>query len=1018
MGDVCRRIGGRGVWAVPCAVASDDSGRIERLEALGRELLAARVCRTLAPIAAEVWQTIERAPFEVAREQSYERVELGWEWGPAFSTAWFRLRGRVPDAPAGLETVLRFSTSTEGLLWWRGEPVQGFDPGRDRWHVPGSLTAGSDVELSVEAACNHLWGEQAFSWDDEATHARWGSERPGRFERCEWAAFDRRVFEAWVAWEFALGVAREAGEGSAEGTALVRRLEALSREIDPEEVGGSVASLDIARALGDGAATGPRGVVLGHAHIDTAWLWPVEETYRKCARSWSNVLRLMERDAEFVFVASQPQQYRWVEERYPRVFEQIRARVAEGRWEPEGGMWVEADCNCPSGESLVRQILHGTRWFENRFGARGGQRVLFLPDTFGFPACLPQLMVRSGLELFVTNKLHWNDTTEFPRTTFRWRGLDGTGVLAHLTPGRDYNSELTPKELARAKRTNREGLEWVQHFGIGDGGGGPKAEHLERARLAGGFGSMAPLEFGTMRGFLDRLREGLDPGSLAVWEGELYLEKHRGTYTTHGRIKGANLECEELLRAAEALSVLDPGGDEASRAEAHERLDEAWKLVLLNQFHDILPGSSIGAVYEDAERDYARARAIGQEVVEGVLGGASSGGAESLVFNPCSVARDGVVEVGGELRHVEGVRCLGVRTASRQSGGAGSVTVDGHRMSNEHLRCEVDDVGRVNLGTRNDDLQVFPGLNQLALYEDRPPEWDAWDIAPGYEVGARPVEGTPESVEVVLADSLRGEIEVTRSIGRRSRVWQRYRLDAGSSRLDVLTRVDWREDHTLLRALFETGIESSECACGTQFGHVSRSTRRETDFERARFEFPAHRWVDLSAPGRGLAVLARAKYGFSCHAGVIGVSLLRSPTHPDPGADRGEHEFVYSLMPHAGDWRAAGVDVEAEALTRPLMVAPGGSGALLDSWAPLGVDTQGAAHIEVACCKRAEGSDDVILRLVETRGGSGRVAVAWPSDIESVERVDLLERRLDGAARDSIEVRPFEIVTLCARRGG
>jgi len=1000
---------------------------LEAMERFGRDVLAPRVCRPLEPIDAEVWQTTGRVPFEVAREQAWEPVGPGWDWGPAFSTAWFRLRTRLPAAPPGLETVLRFSTATEGLLWWNGRPVQGFDPGRDRWHVPTALEPGSPIELFVEAACNHLWGDQAFSWDDEATHRRWASRTPGRFERCEWAGFDPQAFEAWAAWDFAVGVVREAPAGDAERAALLERLHRAMEGVDPERPGDLLTALGGENAVARGLASVPPGYCVGHAHIDTAWLWPVAETIRKCARSWTNVLRLMERQPDFAFVASQPQQYRWAEQEYPDVFEEIRRRVEDGRWEPEGAMWVEADCNCPSGESLARQILHGTRYFEDRFGPRGRQRVLFLPDTFGFPPCLPQLMALSGLELFVTNKLHWNDTNEFPHTTFLWRGLDGTERLAHCTPGRDYNSELTPKELTRAVRTNREGHSWLQPFGIGDGGGGPRAEHFERIRLSSRFKLTPPLRPSTIRTFLDRLQADTDGGGLPVWEGELYLEKHRGTYTTHGRSKQANLDCEELLRTAEALSVFDPAGTPQSREIDHDRLNEAWKLVLLNQFHDILPGSSIRAVYEDAHRDSDRAKSLARDVVlqrspSGARPKRSEEHDEPVVFNPASSTRSQVVEHRGESVYIQRLEPFGLRALPDGSASVPETPVLARERSlaNGRLSVRIDDLGRLEVEALASGASPLRGLNQLVLYDDRPPEWDAWDIDPDYEKHAAPVETPPGAIRIVQDDGLRGAIEISRPLGERSRIRQRYVLDAGSPRLDIRTWVDWREEHKLLRALFPTGLIARHTTCGTQFGHVSRPAHQDTSFERARFEFPAHRWVDLSDSGRGLAVLAAAKHGFSCRDGTIGLSLLRAPTHPDPQADRGEHEFVYSVMPHGGDWRAAKVDAEAEALTRPLHVLPRPSDSS-GEWTPFRLKVDGGARVEIACCKRAEDADDIILRLVETRGEPGEVLLSWPSSaVSAVDRVDLLERapvpitmRSDATR---VSMRSFEIVTLRARR--
>ena len=1040
---------------------------LKRFAAFLREALEPAVYPVSAPLRVGAYLIADpRAALptpEAALGAEFAPVEMGWRWGPRWSTAWFRARGEMPAAMAGRPVVVRFSSGTEAMAWRRGragfEPWQGLDVNRDALPLTENAAAGAPIDVLIEAACNHPFGVTGFEWDDAEVHHRWGSDAPGRLERCEVAVIDRGVRDLAWSYAFALGLAAELPRESSRAKDLFGALQRATNAVDPRRVGetASAASALLAAGLGrpaSGSAT--RCVAVGHAHIDTAWLWPIRETRRKCLRSFSNVLGLMDRNPDLGFLCSQAQQYAWVEEDSPALFARIAARVEEGRWEPGGGMWVEPDANVPSGESLVRQILHADRWWRARFGERGRQRHLFLPDTFGFPASLPQIMAGAGLDTFITNKMSWNATNAFPHTTFRWRGIDGTEVLAHLTPGADYNAVNTPKELRRGEAGHRDAhrpgadggtARWLQPFGYGDGGGGPTERSVRYAELASDCEGLARVSLGSASGFCDALHADAAASaargeSVPSWWGELYLELHRGTLTTQAWIKRANRRAEGRLRLAEVLTFAGPRGA-ADGGGAAARLDGAWKRVLLNQFHDILPGSSIGAVYEDARRDYEAVAAAADDLI----GAGMAAWAEGLdttgmerpvaVFNPASHPRFGVVELSDRLGFAPLVPGLGVKVIDAAAPPTcAAVEVGGGVLSNGLVRAEIDPLGRVvALGLAGSEMDLCRRadgrsvpMNQLVLYEDRPAMWDAWDVDWHYEQTPVPVDGPPDSWRVVPTGPLRGEIEVSRPLGAASRITQRFILDAQGSRLDVRTTVDWREDRRLLRVLFPTDILATEATYDIQFGHLTRPTHRNTPWDAARFEVCAHRWMDLSERGRGLALLNDCKYGHSCHEGVLGLSLLRSPKRPDPAADMGMHEFAYSLVPHGGDWRAAGVELLAEEMNSPLMVLelpPGRAGPLGKSWSPFDVQPEGDFRVAVSCLKRAEDDDRIIVRLHESHAGRGRVAIRWNLPVAGVEPVDLLERpaALAGFAHSGagvgatslFDVRPFQIVTLAVR---
>lgn len=1017
------------------------------IEAFSDREVAPLVFDQMAPLRAEVFQTTEPVAYGEAIMASYRPVEPGWRWGPVWSNAWFRLTGTVPDAIGGRRICLRFSSGTEALLWDRGVPFHGLDLNHDVARLPLDARSSDRVTLYVEAACNRPLGATTFFWDDAAEVARWKEELPGRFDGAALVTVDEDVWRLRHGLTFAARVLRLLDAGDAHAAEMRGQIESAILLL--KERGVTCGAREAMTTI-RGAVRRKRGMTttrchaVGHAHIDTAWLWRLRETRRKCLRTFATALEMMERFPQFRFLCSQAQQYSWVERDSPELFARLRARVMQGRWEPGGAMWIEPDCNVPSGEALIRQVLHGTRYWRERFGGNGEQTYLYLPDTFGFPASLPQIIAQAGLRTFITNKLGWNETNEFPHSTFFWRGIDGTQVLSHCTPGMEYNSTLTPAELKKGesnhlKRDEGRTGDWLQPFGYGDGGGGPTDWMVLEAELASDCDGLPGVEFSDARSFCERLHSGAADLKaraiqLPVWEGELYLERHRGTYTTQAWIKRANRLAEESLRTAEWLACCGPRARNVeSLKQLTEALDEAWKITLLNQFHDILPGSSIGEVYADARVQYERVRDATSVVSREAASEWGAPGQGEIVLNPASRPRSGVVQVGTRLAWVESVPALGVGVV-QAAGPVRGVTVRGQSLENGIIAASIDSSGRVaklrRIESGSPDAELATDgkpLNQLVLYDDNPKYWEAWDIDEDYLQHAHPVEGDVESWRLVEQGPLRAVIEVTRSLGESSSLTQRFTLEAGSPRLDVRTTVEWHEDRKLLRALFPTEIRAREATYGIQFGHLKRPTHADTSWDRAKFEVCAHRWADVSENGRGLAVLNDGKYGHSCRGGVLGLSLLRSTKFPDPKADMGRHEFTYSLMPHAGDWRSAGVDVEAESLNRPLMVLAGRDPHTSDTWrwAPFTLTGAGALGIEVAAIKPSESGDRVVVRFVETRGAdSYRLGIDWHMRVGSVESVDVVERPRPSvmlshdrsAQRTEFTIRPFEIVTLMVER--
>lgn len=1055
---------------------------LERFVVFCRDVIEPAMYTHTTSLEASAWQCDEPVSYDEAVKGDYRPVSIGWAWGPRWSTAWFRVRGIVPESMRGKRVVVRFSTDTESLVWMPsaatgagigngGVPYHGLDNNRDAVTLYESAQGGEVVDLYIEAACNHMFGDRGLQWDPPEVHRRWNSSTPGLFERCELAVLNTDVWRLKWTYAFAMNLAKELAPDSARGRQVLGVLRRVTNMIPDDRVAetapAALAALTSVLGPAQGRAGGGATLchAVGHAHIDTAWLWPIRETKRKCLRTFSTVLRNMERYPEYHFLCSQAQQYVWVEERSPELFAQIKKRVSEGRWEPGGAMWIEPDCTCPSGESLMRQMLYADRYWRGKFGdERGRQRFLYLPDTFGFPPQLPQIMRCAGLDTFITNKLHWNSHNVFPHTTFEWRGLDGSVVLAHNTPGMDYNASNTPKELIRGEKTHKNkdlpstgspdtaGARWLQPFGFGDGGGGATDWSIEYAGLASDCDGLPRVRQSSAGAFLDGLHRDVaharreDPSSVHTHDGELYLELHRGTYTTHARIKQANRECEELLRQAEILTFAGP--TRASREEersARADLDKAWKLVLLNQFHDILPGSSIAWVYDDAMRDYGVVRAIVGALIERGAArwvahvSSGPGPANDCVLNLSNARSEGTSLMDGRVISTGTIEPMSIQASSRATAelAASTITKDtgGLRRSGlrfEHARAvlELDTSGRIvdfrSVGDNSTSAKAGQGLttralvapiNTFALYEDRPRLWDAWDIDEEIEHKRQVLDDACDVSVMVDTPSL-ASVRTHRSFGRGSTLTQVFAFVTGARRVHVTTEIDWREEHRLLRVLFPTPTRhplagAKELRAGTQFGWRAVPTDRNTSQRRAAFEMPFQGFVGV--PALGMTLIFPDRYGVSPSPECVGISLLRSTRYPDPKADIGLHRFEYAI---ALDNDVANVDDLVRRPARLLSTATR--------------DTQGQSSWTVAdfgglrceAIKPAAGDDRLIVRLVNDELARPGARVRWGLPVSSVEAVDGLERPtvLEGFSHDRttsesvFDCRPFQIVSLAVTR--
>lgn len=970
----------------------------------------------------------EPVTFDQVAGAAFEPFAVGDPWGPMWGTTWFRVRGTVPEEWAGERVVLSVHLGygggtgfgAEGMVWSGDKPAQGISPNHREVVVAAPASGGDSFEVLIEAAANPPIDPYA----DPAPHylPDPGGRPMLRLTTCHLAVVEEEVDALWHDWTLLTELYDALPPDDARAAQILHGLDQVANLLSGGVVTNPIAAAArelLAPLLEKPAnASAHTYAAIGNAHIDTAWLWPLRETERKVARTFSTVLELMDRYPEYRFAASQAQQLAWVRDKYPALFEQIRKRVAEGRFEVVGSMWVEADCNVPSGEALVRQIAHGRRFFDDEFGIE--TRSLWLPDVFGYAAALPQILAQSGIRWFLTQKISWNQVNRFPHHTFWWEGIDGTRVFTHFPPADTYNGDFSVPQLLHGARNFSEKAicdRSIYLYGWGDGGGGPTAEMLERARRVRDLEGVPRVELTGAEDAFEALEDDAGDVDLPVWVGELYLEMHRGTYTTHAEVKRANRKLELALRDAEMWSVA--AASLAGAPYPAAELDASWKTLLLHQFHDIIPGSSIQWVYEDTARDHAAVAATTDALITSALASvAGPPGDRVLVANPLNAPRREVVDVDGEPAVVSAPACgWAVQTLERSPGSVAPVTVGDGWMDNGILRVEWDADGLVTSLVHHETGRdaVAPGerLNLLQVHDDRPNVYDAWDIdAVAYDTVEELTEA--ESVELVEKSPLRGSVRIVRRYGA-STIEQVMRLSAGSGRLEFHSAVDWHESHKLLKAAFPLDVHTHKATYEIQYGHVERPTHRNTSWDEARFEVCAHTWADMSEHGFGVALLNDCKYGHDALGNVLRLTLLRSSTHPDPVADKGRHEFAYALLPHAGDAAAGGVIHEAHAFNSPLRILP----TSLDAGASFSLVTVEGDGVVVTAIKRPDEGEGTIVRCYEAFGGA-RSATVSVAGATSVERVDLLEQpwseehgviESDGGTAQ-LSLRPFEIVTL------
>lgn len=960
---------------------------------------------------------------------------------------WFRCNLTVPENFAGKSVWMKIKTQIEEwddgknpqfLIFVDGKVTQGADMNHREIRLLEKARGGETLTLDIQAYTGTLHREfnfitELFQLDEEIHNLYYDIQVPlWAFPRMD---KDSKVrLDIQTVLNDTINLLDMRTPYSEAFYASIREAEAYIQKHLYEEMGG----------WDEVVAT-----CIGHTHIDVAWWWTVAQTREKVARSFATVLKLMEEYPSYKFMSSQPVLYYFLKQRYPEVLDRIKERVKEGRWEPEGGMWLEADCNLTSGESLVRQFLHGKRFFKEEFGV--DNKILWLPDVFGYSGALPQIMKKSGVDYFMTTKLAWNQINKIPNDTFIWRGIDGSEVLTHLitTVGEDqdpkqsffttYNGMLHPGSIMGGweRYQNKEiNNDILISYGYGDGGGGPTRKMLEISkRMEKGVKGIPMVRQETARTYFDQLNERVrDNRRLETWEGEFYFEYHRGTYTSMARNKRGNRKSELMMMDLETLGVL--AGDYP--AEADTRL---WRdIILLNQFHDILPGSSIAEVYQVTKGEYeALASEVSQMIRERLVKLAGSGDGVT-VFNTLGFCRDDVVALGdvdaqaltdndgnvfpvqktgeGAVAYLRGIPAKGFKTFAPVKASADSpfVRSDDYHLETPFYRITLDGNGHfTSIFDKAYDREILRSGktgNQLRLYEDKPVYYDNWDIDMYYTEKSWPVDELVSS-RWTEDGPVRATLELTWKCSR-STITQKIHFYADTRRIDFETVADWKEHQHLLKAEFPVDIHSDEATFDVQFGNVTRKVHTNTSWDKARFESCGQKWMDLSEGHYGVSVLNDCKYGHSVRDGVIGLTLIKCGVEPNPNADVEVHHFTYALYPHGETWKQGGTVAEAYKLNQSAYAVSAGTPGKEYSFASVNRD-----NVILETVKQAESGEGTILRMYECENSRTKVTLSVPETFTKAYSTNLLEEIEEELpiveGKVSFTIKPFEIKTILVK---
>lgn len=950
--------------------------------------LEASVCRSKEPI-----------PFSHVKKMRFERIKTGDSWGGFFDCAWFKFSGNI-DFLQTESLVAIIDVGAEGCIYNEYDAVQGITNVLGTVDLFQSVSGKKVIPLSRISCVNN--GKILF-YADCGNNGRAGkSSGQARFKRADICVVRQDILDLYydILAGYQLLSAVNDNAQKREIKAHINKAISLAHNTDSESI---LKARNALSKMFDGKYKQDFTVyAVGHGHLDLAWLWPVRETKRKAIRTFSNAIFESEQCPNYVFNGSQPQQYEFIKEKSPELFEKIKQAVERGNIEPQGGMWVEPDTNLPCGESLIRQCFYGKNFFKQEF--QKDVKTLWLPDVFGYTAALPQIIKKCGMDSFMTIKLSWNNINAFPYHTFIWNGLDDSKVLVHMPPEGDYNSNATPyafeKTYRQYKEKNVSDIA-LMSFGIGDGGGGPGEYHVNMAKRCEGLRYIPKVKMSSSEKFFDELKK--ETSKYPEYKGELYLEKHQGTYTTQSRVKKNNRQCEALLHFAEWICTM---AYMRGKAYPHKEFEGIWKEVLLYQFHDILPGSSIHRVYEECNARYEILKSKLNGIIDDSISYLSTDEGGYSAINPVDFERNGFIKHNGEWYQY----ALAPYSSGRLEKAVSPVGIGFSKnvIENESLKVTFDANGQIiNIFDKNHKYNcVGSSFNAVRIYKDRfVHPYNAWDIDINY------TKQKPQDMKLAGSREYRDGNSVVREnrfVYNKSVLKQRVILTENCPYIKVENEVSWHEKHKMLRIDAYPKNFSDKVLCDIQFGNIERSTKTDNKIDYAQFEIPAHKWVDVYDGKYGVAILNDCKYGHRVKDGLISLNCLRSPVYPDKTADRGEHSFTYAIYPHSKKPMESELIKIGYELNNPLRIYKGS----LDIKPIFNCDNSNIIIETVFVNDKG----NIAVRMYETAGKETETSVSINIAYESIHETDMLFDNATEMDLTKLHFNPFEIKTLEVKR--
>ena len=994
----------------------------------------------------------------------WQNIEQGFEWKEKDIYVWLRLSHTFPKTDPNRSThigLFNFSLSFlrdeyEALLYVNGKPWHGLDKNHNVISFPDDFS-GKTIRFDIRIWSGVLEGKVRQHFDE--FHVG------NSIKQVAFGLRDKATHDLYVTSTAILQTLDVISTNDFYYSRLLNLLDSSFLLINWQNPSSkefyqsiSNASSYLEENYSKDAVKSPVVInSVGHTHIDLAFLWQIKHTREKCARSFSTVLKLMKQFPKYNFFQSQPQLYEYVKNDYPEIYDQIKQRVKDGRWQVDGAMWVEADCNIPSGESFVRQIMYGKNFMETEFGIT--PECLWLPDVFGYSWALPQILKKSGIKYFMTTKISWNEFNQLPHDTFKWRGIDGSDILAHfVTTPEEGHPRYTYNGIVNAKSV--QGL-WDNYkdkgltktlllpFGYGDGGGGPNEQMLELLERFEKMPVLPNIQFGTVKQFFHELEDNINHSNdwFHTWDGELYFETHRGTYTSQAQIKKANRLAELDIRFIEWLSVTNSILNNDWSSYEKNKLDYCWKLILRNQFHDIIPGSSIHEVYQDAKLEFQDLNNRHNEILSPLLQNITDSDVNSkLILNSSNFERKNDVVYFAtcaenltikdesnqhftiqkskqndgyfvEIPSIAPLSCINVSYENNATSENGKVKdafiYNDNEIDTPFYLIKWNEFGHLTrIFDKKNNREVLSGCgNVLTVYEDKPMKYDAWDIEIFHIQKKSPVVQL-QSVELTELGPLICEITF-KWIFNNSSICQKMRVYSNNPKIDFITDIDWHDCNQLLKTVFPVDIRAVEATYDIQFGNVKRSTTWNTSWDYAKFESVAHQWADLSEYGYGVSLLNNCKYGHAIRDNIMQLTLIKSAISPDLQADQGQHQFTYSLFPHTKNWQEGNVAQEAWFLNEPLRIYDGKLKSFIKP-SNLSILTLDNHLVQVDALKKAESGDWLILRIHDFSGGTQNVNISSHYNINWWRECDLMENFIDqniNKGNLKIKLSPFEIKT-------